>query len=339
VLVTGGAGFIGSHLVDELVVAGYAVRVYDDFSTGRRENLAHHATSAEESAGDVQGAGGGPSGEAVAAGTVEIVAGDVRDLEGVRAAMADCEAVVHQAAVASVSDSYERLDEVNCINVGGTVKVLRAARELGVRRAVFASSCAVYGDTDTLPIDEATLARPLSPYAVGKLAGEGYCRALADGDSRSGLDTIALRFFNVYGPRQDAGSPYSGVIAAFMAAAAARRGCVVHGDGQQTRDFVFVQDVARGLVGAVAHEGRFDGQVVNLGSGTETSVNDIVAAVRRASGAELPQRAGEARSGDIRRSRADVWLAAELLGWSPSVAFNHGLNVTWQWYARPSSVT
>jgi len=320
VLVTGGAGFIGSHLVDGLLARGHAVRVFDDFSTGKRENLAQAVSRAT--------------------GDVEVREGDVRDLEALRAASAGCEAVVHLAAVASVQASYERLEEVDCVNVGGTAKTLRAAREAGVKRVIFASSCAVYGDAAELPIDEATATRPLSPYAVGKLAGEGYCRSLAAiGD----LDAVACRFFNVYGPRQDAASPYSGVIAAFAAAASAGRGCTVHGDGEQTRDFVYVGDLVRALVAAATRAERFAGAVVNLGSGVETSVNEILAEMRRASGAELAVESGATRSGDIRRSRAAVGRAEELLQWRPEVTFERGMRLTWQWYAEqnepPSSAS
>jgi len=320
VLVTGGAGFIGSHLVDELLDGGHAVRVFDDFSTGKRENLAPALSRAT--------------------GDIEVIEGDVRDLEALRGAVAGCQAVVHLAAIASVQASYERLDEVNCVNVGGTVKTLRAAREAGVGRVVFASSCAVYGDATDLPIDEATATRPLSPYAVGKLAGEGYCRSLA---STGEIDTVAPRFFNVYGPRQDAASPYSGVIAAFAAAASAGRGCIVHGDGEQTRDFVYVGDLVRALVAAATRAERFDGEVVNLGSGVETSVNEIVAQMRRASGAELAVEAGATRSGDIRRSRAAFDRAETMLHWRPEVTFEQGMSLTWQWYAEqnetPSSAS
>lgn len=316
VLVTGGAGFIGSHLVDELLVTGHAVRVFDDFSTGKRENLAQAAVD------------------------IEVIEGDVRDLAALRSAVAGCAAVVHLAAVASVQASYERLDEVNRVNVGGTVKTLRAAREADVGRLVFASSCAVYGDAQRLPIGEATAAAPLSPYAVGKLAGEGYCRSLA---AVGEPDTVAPRFFNVYGPRQDAASPYSGVIAAFARAASQRRGCTVHGDGEQTRDFVYVGDLVRALVASIDREAGFAGEVINLGSGVETSVNEIVVQMRRASGAELPVKAAPTRNGDIRRSRAAISRAQEQLHWRPEVTFEQGMRLTWQWHEqqdeRPSTTS
>jgi len=306
VLVSGGAGFIGSHLVDGLLEAGHEVRVLDDFSSGRRENLAHCLDR------------------------IDLIEGDVRDTAAVQAAVAGCANVAHLAAVASVSASFAQPAEVNCSNVGGTVKVLEAARAARVRRVVFASSCAVYGDAQRLPVDEQATPQPLSPYAVGKLAGEGYCRALADGS----FDTLALRFFNVFGPRQDPSSEYSGVIARFCEAAAAGAGGVVYGDGEQTRDFVYVTDVVAALLAALAVNGPLGGVAVNVGSGDETSVLDVAGAVAAASGAPLAIRHEAARAGDIRRSRADVGRAAVMLDWRPQYSFAEGLELTWRWYAR-----
>ncbi len=311
VLITGGAGFIGSHAAEALLGAGEKVRVLDDFSTGRRENLAGMA------------------------GALEVVEGDVRDRAAVAAAMRGCDRVLHLAAIASVTRSFYDPARTEAVTVGGTANVLAAARAQGARRVVLASSCAVYGAAGELPVAESAATHPESPYARSKLAAEALCRAACADD---GLDAGVLRFFNVYGPRQDPSSEYSGVIAIFMACVSEGRPCTVYGDGSQTRDFVFVGDVV------AACRAALDGQELgalpmNVGTGVETSVNDVLATLAEASGRAPVVRFESARQGDARRSRAACERAVELLGWRSSVGFADGLAATWSWHVARDAAT
>jgi UDP-glucose 4-epimerase len=308
VLITGGAGFIGSHAVEELLADGESVRVLDNFTTGRRENLAGMV------------------------GSLEVIEGDIRDRDTLAAAAAGCDRVLHLAAIASVTRSFDDPAETEAVNVTGTANVLAAARDAGARKVVLASSCAVYGTTDALPVAEAALPHPESPYAQSKLDGEGLCRA-ACGD---GFDAGVMRFFNVYGPRQDPSSDYSGVIAIFMDRLSGARPCTVYGDGYQTRDFVFVKDVVAACRAALDGQTR-DGQTlaaqpINVGTGIETSLRDVLAALALASGREPVVQYAAAREGDILRSRAACERAAERLGFHAGVAFTDGLAKTWSWY-------
>jgi nucleoside-diphosphate-sugar epimerase len=300
ILVTGGAGFIGSHIVDACLARGHHVRVLDDFSTGSHENLAHCAAD------------------------VEIIEGDVRDAGVVTRAMTGAEAVFHEAAIPSVSRSFEEPALVEAVNVGGTVAVLDAAQRFGVRQVVLASSCAVYGSSSDLPLAEDVPAAPLSPYAVGKLACEEFARVL---DAAA----ICLRYFNVYGPRQDPSSEYSGVIARFMDHCAAGRDLVVDGDGSQTRDFVYVGDVVAANLLALDAPAR--AAVVNVGSGRQTSIAELATAVCNVSGAPVGTRVGPRRVGDVDRSCASLARAADVLRYAPAVDLEDGLRTTWQWYA------
>lgn len=305
VLVTGGAGFIGSHLVDALLACGrYRVRVLDDLSTGKRENLAHCADR------------------------VDLLVGDVRDPHAVAEAVAGAWGVVHLAAVVSVTRSFEDPVLVNSVNVGGTVTLLAAAGAAYVERLVFASSCAVYGEPHELPVGESTPADPLSPYAVGKLAGEHYCRLLG---ASAGTASTALRFFNVYGPRQDPGSEYSGVISRFAGASFSGSSCTVYGDGLQSRDFVYVADVADACVRALEHApGK--GETANVGTGSKTTLLQLVAAIGAARGTQLTVEHAPAREGDIRESQAGVGLAQELFGYASRTTIEQGLAETLAWY-------
>ncbi|HSL95385.1 MAG TPA: NAD-dependent epimerase/dehydratase family protein [Thermoleophilia bacterium] len=328
-LVTGGAGFIGSHVVERLLAAGAAVRVLDDFSTGKRENL----SAAVEGAADATAAVlAGP------ASRLEVVEGDVRDAELVRAVVEGCDAVLHLAAIVSVTRSVEDPVGTGAVTHGGTVNVATQAGIAGVPRVVLASSCAVYGDVDALPLTEDVPPRPLSPYAAAKLGSEETLIALARGGAST---AVCLRLFNVYGPRQDPGSEYSGVVALFADAAVAGSGVIVYGDGLQTRDFVYVDDVAAAFVRAAeAPAGRLaaagtgapegvPAAVVNVGTGAQSSVLDLVAALRAASGRDLPVEHRPARAGDIRDSQADVSRAAALLDWRPEVSLTEGLARTY----------
>ncbi len=306
VLITGGAGFIGSHAAAALLAAGERVRVLDDFSTGRRENLASLS------------------------GVLDVIEGDVREPETVAAAMHGCDRVLHLAAIASVQRSFDDPAATEAVNVGGTANVLVAARNAGARRVVLASSCAVYGATSELPVAETAPPRPESPYARSKLAAEGLCRAAS---GRDGLQAAVLRFFNVYGPRQDPSSDYSGVIAIFMERLSRGRPCTVYGDGRQTRDFVFVADVVTAC--RAAFDGRaLDATPINIGTGVETSLLDLLAALTEASGREPAAAFAAARTGDIRRSWAACELAAKVLGFRAGVSFAEGVAATWSWHAE-----
>jgi UDP-glucose 4-epimerase len=350
-LVTGGAGFIGSHLVERLLATGAAVRVLDDFSSGRRENLV--AAQGGAAARRADGAGsaasadlGGDVRSRVPQAALEVVEGDVRDAALVREAVEGCGAVFHLAAIASVTRSLEDPVGTGAVTHGGTVNVGTQAGIAGVPRIVLASSCAVYGDADALPLGEDVAPRPLSPYAVAKLASEETLVALAGG---GGPTAVCLRLFNVYGPRQDPGSEYSGVIARFTDAAVAGSGVTVYGDGLQTRDFVYVEDVAAAFVSAAeASAGRLEAAgtgapegvlaaVVNVGTGAQSSLLDLVAALRAASGRDLAVEHRPARLADIRASQADVARAASLLGWRPAVSLGDGLARTYA--ARAASVS
>ncbi|NLE23153.1 MAG: NAD-dependent epimerase/dehydratase family protein [Actinobacteria bacterium] len=311
-LVTGGAGFIGSHLVDALLTDGHDVRVLDDFSTGKDENLDEAwALAAQGGAG------------------LQVMEGDVRDEVRVRDVMDGCGAVVHLAAVPSVAQSME--DPVGCDSVthGGTVNVVRQAVEAGVQRVVLASSCAVYGDAAQLPIAETTPARPLSPYAGAKLASEEVCMDAADAGQ---ITAVCLRFFNVYGPRQDPGSAYSGVISRFLAAAAAGEPVTLYGDGRQTRDFVYVADVVRAIRAALSRP-LVGATVVNVGTGRETDLLQILDVIDERAGRRLERRLEPPRDGDIRHSCADARRAGWVLGWEAVTPLAAGLAHTWAWFS------
>jgi UDP-glucose 4-epimerase len=318
VLVTGGAGFIGSHLVHLLLSQGHHVRVLDDFSSGHRENLDGAETTAASHGARFQ-----------------LMEGDVRDDFRVRDALDGCHAVAHLAAIPSVTRSMQDPAGTNSVTHGGTVNIVRRAVEAGAQRVVLASSCAIYGDAEELPLPETAPPRPLSPYAAAKLASEEVCAHAADAGQ---LSTVCLRFFNVYGPRQDPGSEYSGVISRFMAAAASGGGVTVFGDGLQTRDFVCVSDVAGAL--ALALTKPLAGHsVVNIGSGTQTSLLEILDHLDDLAARPLERTFAAARAGDIRHSRADTGRAAWVLGWRAATSFSDGLATTWRWYRERAGQT
>jgi UDP-glucose 4-epimerase len=301
-LVTGGAGFIGSHLVDGLLAAGWRVRVLDDFSSGREANLAHLN------------------------GSAELLRGDLRDRALLGRALAGVEVVFHQGAVPSVPRSVAEPERTHAVNATGTLGVLEASRKAGVRRVVFASSSSAYGDTPQLPKVETMPPCPLSPYALQKYAAERYCQLY---HRLYGLETVALRYFNVYGPRQDPASEYAAVIPRFVTACLAGRAPVVFGDGEQTRDFTFVADaVAANLLAADAPSAP--GEVVNVAGGRRVSLNQLLAEIRSLTGATLAARHEPARAGDVRDSLADLGRARELLGYAPRVDLRAGLAKTIQ---------
>ena len=297
VCVTGGAGFIGSHLVDRLVREGHAVSVLDNLSTGRLANLA-----------DSHGA-------------YELVKGDVREPGAVQRAVRGAEVVFHQAAMASVVRSVRTPLEVNDVNVSGLLNVLVAARDTGARRVVFASSSSVYGDTPTLPKQESMALTPRSPYAATKAAGEHFLDAF---HSAYGLEGVALRYFNVYGPRQAPDSQYAAVIPLFADAFAHGRAPMIYGDGGQTRDFTFVEDVVDANYRAATVPGPLGG-AFNVGAGSAISINDLAKALGNAIGRYVAPEYAEARIGDVRDSLADISRAAALLGWQPWTPLAMGL--------------
>lgn len=296
-LVTGGSGFIGSHIVQRLVESGHKVRVVDDFSTGKRENL-----------------------DAVAR-DVEIITGDVRDRAAMDKHAAGCEVIFHQAAVVSVPYSVEHPEETHAVNIQGTLNVLMAARKHGARRVVFASSAAVYGDEPTLPKRESMIPDPISPYGVEKLTSEHYLRAFA---RLYGLETVALRYFNVFGPRQDPSSPYSGVISVFVNRILADKPLDIFGDGKQSRDFVYVANVVDANIAAATTSG-VSGRVYNIACGGRTTLIELADAIGRAAGVKVTKRFGEPRPGDIKESLADVSRARTELGYAPRVSVEEGL--------------
>jgi nucleoside-diphosphate-sugar epimerase len=299
-LITGGAGFIGGHLAERLLAEGWSVRVLDDFSSGRESNLA--------------GCGG----------RVDLVRGDVCDRDTLARALDGAEVVFHHAAVASVPRSVAEPLRTNSVNLGGTLLVLETARAAGVRRVVYAASSAAYGDDPTQPKGESMRATPLSPYALQKFAGEEYCRLY---DALHGLETVSLRYFNVYGPRQDPESEYAAVIPRFVTAALSGAAAEIYGDGEQTRDFVFVGDaVEANLLAADAKTAS--GRMVNIASGRRTSLNQLWEEICDLVGVTLDARYAAPRPGDVRDSLASVEQAGKLLGYEPSVDLREGLRQT-----------
>jgi len=299
-LVTGGAGFIGSNIAERLLSLGESVTILDDFSTGREENLS--------------GLGG----------DLEVIRGDVCDSATVARAMRGVGAVLHHAAVASVARSIDaplRCDEVN---VGGTLRILEAARAAGVRRVVYAASAAAYGDEPTLPKREDMVPVPLSPYAVSKLAGEHYVTVYA---GLHGLHAVALRYFNVFGARQDPASEYAAAIPKFAHAIISGKRPTVFGDGEQTRDFCHVDNVVDANLLALERD-EASGHVINIAGGSSVSINALIGMLTGIVGVEGKPRHVEARPGDIKHSRADISNAHALLGWSPRVSVEEGLRRT-----------
>jgi UDP-glucose 4-epimerase len=297
-LITGGCGFIGSHIAEALVAEGHAVRVFDNLATGYLENIKGFADR------------------------VEFVRGDIREPTALQAAMHGIEFVFHEAALVSVAISVAQPEENDAINIRGTLNVLQAARAAGVQRVVFASSAAVYGNNPALPKREDMPPAPESPYAHAKLAGEEYLRRFSAGE---GLPTVALRYFNVFGPRQDARSMYSGVISKFAADLQAGRAPTIFGDGLQTRDFVFVKDVVQANLlamrsGAVGH-----GEAFNIATNTSCSLLELLATLQQLTGRSGPPTFAPARPGDIRHSVADISKAQRVLGYQPKFSLAAGL--------------
>ncbi len=303
-LVTGGAGFIGSHLAAELIAQGHSVRVLDNLSTGLAENVPRGA---------------------------DFVEGDLVDPLAVETAVEGCEVVLHQAAIPSVPRSISEPRPSHVANIDGTFNLLLAARDAGVRRVVYAASSSAYGDTLVLPKVETMPASPQSPYALQKHVGETYCQLFT---KLYGLETVAVRYFNVFGPRQNPSSPYSGVLSLFIKAALTGSSPTIFGDGEQTRDFTYVDNVVDGVLRAV-HAPSASGEVINVACGGRISLNQAWASLEGILG-PLPRPLHNLpRPGDVRDSQADIEKAYSLLGYRPSISFDDGLRLTMDW-ARQS---
>jgi UDP-N-acetylglucosamine/UDP-N-acetyl-alpha-D-glucosaminouronate 4-epimerase len=305
VLITGGAGFIGSSLARALVARGDGVRVIDNFSSGRRENL------------------GGLS-----PADVQVIDGDILDPAALARAVAGVSVIFHEAAIPSVPRSVAEPEPTNAANVTGTLNVLQAARAAGVRRVVYAASSSAYGDTPTLPKVETMPTVPLSPYAVSKLAGELYCRTF---HHVYGLETVALRYFNVFGPRQDPQSQYAAVVPRFVTAGLTRQAAVVYGDGEQSRDFCFIDNVvAANLLAADAPDAP--GRVFNIACGEAISLNRVLDLLETILDRKIERRHEPARAGDVKHSLADISAARSVLGYQAAVSFAEGLRRTVRWF-------
>ena len=303
-LVTGGAGFIGSNTIDELVRRGHDVVVLDDLSTGKAENLAQVKTK------------------------IKLMQDTITNMDAVREACRGVDCVIHLAAQTSVPRSVKDPIETNLINVDGTLNVLVAARDAKVKRVVFACSCAVYGKTSVLPIQESAGLAPISPYGITKQVGEAYGRVFQE---LYGLEFVSLRYFNVFGPRQDPGSPYSGVLSLFNAALLDGTQPTVYGDGEQSRDFVYVQNVVEANLLAAESKGA-PGLAINIGTGNRCTLNQTLALLEKITGRPARAKYNSAREGDIRDSQADISLAKEVLGYHPRFEFEEGLKRTWEWF-------
>jgi nucleoside-diphosphate-sugar epimerase len=306
-LVTGGAGFIGSHLAEELVRRGHTVRVVDNLSSGRLQNLEHISP-------------------------VEFLEGDLADLSVARRAADGMEFVLHQAAIPSVPRSVTDPIASNRANVDAALNMLVASRDAGVKRLVFAGSSSVYGNTPVMPKREDMFPSPLSPYALQKLVAEQYGQMFT---RLYGFETVTIRYFNVFGPRQDPSSPYSGVISLFISALLEGRRPTIYGDGLQTRDFTYVANVVDGVLRACEAPATA-GEVINVATGSSVSLRDLLSAMNGILGTKLEAAYGAAREGDVRDSLADIGKARELLGYMPFVSLCDGLRPTIDWYRAQS---
>jgi nucleoside-diphosphate-sugar epimerase len=304
-LVTGGAGFIGSHIAAALVSAGARVRIIDDLSTGYRENIAE------------------------VGGDIDFVQASLTDHQALSRALEDVELVFHEAAIPSVPRSVEKPTETHEASVNATFSLLLAARDQKVRRLVYAASSSAYGDQPELPKRESMRPDPLSPYAVAKLVGEYYCKVFS---RVYGLETVSLRYFNVFGPRQDPGSQYSGVISRFIDALLNGKQAMIYGDGEQGRDFTYISNVVDANLRA-AESALAVGHVINIANGKRATINELFAKVKKLAGRpEAQAEYAPPRAGDVRESLADLSLARSLLGYNPQVGFEEGLRLTIDWW-------
>jgi len=309
-LITGGAGFIGSHIVGALVDAGHDVRVIDNFATGKKENIASYHED------------------------IDLIEGDIRDLRTVERAVRGAEYILHQAALPSVSKSVADPISTNETNITGTLNVLVAARDAGVKRLVYASSSSVYGMNPSLPKKEDMEKMPASPYALQKYAGEVYCRLFY---KLYGLETVMLRYFNIFGPRQDPTSQYAAVIPKFITRLQDDQASVIYGDGEQSRDFTYIENVVRANLLAAEAPG-VAGEAMNIACGERTDLKEIVKLLHGLTGSSIPSEHVAARPGDVKHSHADITKARELLGYEPAINLREGLKHTVAYLARQRSV-
>lgn len=322
-LVTGGAGFIGSNIVTRLIEMGESVRVLDNFSTGKKENLAHLDGNQR----------------------LRVIQGDIRDMEIVKKAVSGCDFVLHQAAIPSVQRSIEDPIQSTEVNISGTINVLIACRDEKVKRVVFASSSSVYGDQDVeksndskgtnstgglSPKREDLKPNPISPYGITKLTGEHYCRVF---HQIYGLETVVLRYFNVFGPRQDPRSEYAAVVPRFIMAMLEGRPPVIYGDGEQRRDFTYVDNVVQANLRA-CHAKGIAGMIINIGCGRSYSINELAERLKELKNTSIEPVHDLPRKGDVRFSQADITLAKELLNYSPDVDFSEGLRRSLEWFEK-----
>ena len=312
ILVTGGAGFIGSNLTEALLQRGHFVRVLDDFSTGKRENLIFDQIY--------------PS--------LEMMEGDIRDLGTCQKAIKGTEYVFHQAALPSVQRSIEDPEGSHAVNAGGTLNILLAAREGGVKRVIYASSSSIYGDTPTLPKHEEMPSHPLSPYALQKYVGEQYCRLFYE---LYGLDTISLRYFNIFGPKQDPNSLYSAVIPKFIDAMVHDHPPVIFGDGEQSRDFTYIENVVQANLLAMS-AATLHGEAINVACGKRTSLNQLCNVLRKILGSNQSPIYEEPRKGDVRHSLADIHRGKEIINYEPTVGIEMGLKKTVDFFSRQQKI-
>lgn len=303
-LVTGGGGFIGSHVVRHLLGKKHKVRILDNFLTGNRNNIRDVASD------------------------IELIEGDIRNEKDSTLAVQDVDYIIHLAALPSVPRSVANPVLSTDINVNGTVTLLNAAQRKGIKRIVFASSSSVYGDSPEFPRHEDQYPQPLSPYAVSKLAGEFYMKCFY---KLHGLETVTLRYFNVFGPRQDPNSQYAAVIPKFITAVLSGKKPIVYGDGEQSRDFTFIEDLVQGIYKA-CHADRAPGQVLNVACGRRTSLNQLLEYLQELSGSEVNAEYTAPRAGDVRDSFASIDRARELLGYEPRFSMAQGLEKTFSWY-------
>lgn len=329
ILVTGGAGFIGSHLVEALLRRGEKVRILDNLSTGKKENLE-----------EVTGYTLSPGTDAIKAPRflfrgerAEFLFGDISDVETCRMTCQGISYIFHQAALGSVQRSVEDPIASQQANATGTLNILQAARETGVRRVIYASSSSVYGDVssnpdEVVPKHENLPLDPQSPYAVSKLSGENYCRVFSN---LYGLETVSLRYFNVFGPRQDPNSIYAAVIPKFITALLKGDSPVIYGDGQQSRDFTCVENVVKANLLAMKKPG-ISGEAFNIACGQRTTVNDLLSLLQEISSKKIPPRYEEPRRGEVRHSLASIDLARSRLGYAVKVGLKEGLCATWEWF-------
>ncbi len=317
-LVTGGAGFIGSNIVVKLLERGERVRILDNFSTGKRETVAELTRFG-------QGQEGGQA-RKKRRGELEVVEGDIRSYHIVREAVEGVDFVLHQAALPSVPRSVKDPLTSNEVNVVGTLNILNAAKDAGVQRIVYASSSSIYGDLEVLPKTEDMLPKPLSPYAVSKLAGEKYCQVFT---RLYGLETVALRYFNVFGPRQDPASQYSAVIPKFITLIAGDQSPVVYGDGEQSRDFTYVDNVVEAnLLACGKGLEELSGEVFNIAYGKRVTINELVRQINNILGKDVQPTYADPRPGDVKHSLANIGKARQFLGYEPGIDFEEGLRRT-----------